>query len=432
MVVKEKAKYKETEIGIIPEDWEVESLGTLARIYRGASPRPIDSPIWFDENSNVGWVRISDVSKSSKYLFATTQKLSEAGIKNSRFIDENNLIMSICATVGRPIITQMKVCIHDGFVVFENSKIDKEYLYYYLMFIEDEWFKYGQIGSQMNLNTTIIQNQQICYPTLSTEQTSVIEALNDIDQLINSLERIIIKKLNIKQGAIKELLSGKKRLPGFAKSNKFKQTEIGIIPEDWDLKQIGDVCQIFGRIGFRGYTVNDIVRSTEGAVTISPSNIQDGKMDFAKCTYISWFKYEESPEIKIFNGDILLVKTGSTFGKTAIVSGLKEKATVNPQIVVLKKITIDNYFLGYLIGFEVVQNQIKTSIVGGAIPTLSQKQVASFLIPLPHTKGEQTAIAQVLSDMDLEINALETKLAKYQKIKQGMMETLLTGRIRLV
>lgn len=213
--------------------------------------------------------------------------------------------------------------------------------------------------------------------------------------------------------------------------NKYKETEIGIIPEDWDLKQIGDVCQIFGRIGFRGYTVNDIVRSTEGAVTISPSNIQDGKMDFAKCTYISWFKYEESPEIKIFNGDILLVKTGSTFGKTAIVSGLKEKATVNPQIVVLKKITIDNYFLGYLIGFEVVQNQIKTSIVGGAIPTLSQKQVASFLIPLPPTKEEQIAISNCLTDIDQLINSLEKLIIKKRSIKQGAMQELLSGKKRL-
>lgn len=208
-------------------------------------------------------------------------------------------------------------------------------------------------------------------------------------------------------------------------NSKFKYTEVGMIPSDWEVKRIGDICQIFGRIGFRGYTVNDIVKSTEGAVTISPSNIQDGKMNFTKCTYISWFKYEESPEIKIFNGDILLVKTGSTFGKTSIVNGLKEKATVNPQIVVLKKVTIDNFFLGYVMGYEVVQNQIKTSIVGGAIPTLSQKQVASFLIPLPPTKAEQTAIATALNDADALIQKLEQLISKKRHLKTGAMQELL-------
>ena len=106
----------------------------------------------------------------------------------------------------------------------------------------------------------------------------------------------------------------------------YKQTEIGVIPNDWEVKNIGDVCQIFGRIGFRGYTVNDIVKKEQGAITISPSNIYGDKINFAKCTYISWFKYHESPEIKIYNGDVLLVKTGSTSGKTALVKNLNEKA----------------------------------------------------------------------------------------------------------
>ena len=98
-----------TEWGDIPEDWEVVALGDLAEIQRGASPRPIDNPIWFNQNSNIGWLRISDVTKSGKYLYETVQNLSEEGIKNSRYVEENNLIMSICATVGRPIINKKKI-----------------------------------------------------------------------------------------------------------------------------------------------------------------------------------------------------------------------------------------------------------------------------------------------------------------------------------
>jgi len=209
------------------------------------------------------------------------------------------------------------------------------------------------------------------------------------------------------------------------RENSFKETEVGFIPNDWLLKKIGEVCQIFGRIGFRGYTVNDIVAEGNGAITISPSNIKDNKMEFNKCTYISWFKYEESPEIKIYNGDVLLVKTGSTFGKTAIVNNLPIKATINPQLVVLKKIKIDNYFLSYMMGFKIVQNQITSAIVGGAIPTLSQQLVSNFQIPLPPTKAEQTAIATALNDADALITQLEKLIAKKRAIKQGAMQELL-------
>src|SRR5262249_26578926 len=97
-------------------EWNVKRLGELAKIQRGASPRPIDSPIWFDESSSVGWVRISDVTSAGMYLRETTQRLSPLGVQNSRPVSRGSLIMSICATVGRPIITDVDVCIHDGFV----------------------------------------------------------------------------------------------------------------------------------------------------------------------------------------------------------------------------------------------------------------------------------------------------------------------------
>lgn len=205
----------------------------------------------------------------------------------------------------------------------------------------------------------------------------------------------------------------------------YKQTEIGVIPNDWEIKKIGDVAELFGRIGFRGYTVNDIVKEGYGAITISPSNMQGEKMNFKKCTYISWFKYEESPEIKIYNGDILLVKTGSTFGKSALVENLNEKATINPQIVVFKKLKINNILFSKIISNPIVQEQINASIVGGAIPTLSQRLVLNFKIPLPPTLQEQNAIANALSDTDTWINSLEQLLNKKRQIKQGAMQELL-------
>lgn len=194
------------------ESWIQDKLGNIANITRGASPRPIDSPVWFDDKSQVGWVRISDVSKSNRYLEFTEQKLSNLGILHSRFVPKNSLIMSICATIGKPIISKIDICIHDGFVVFDNLKIDRTYLFYYLKYIESDWRKNGQTGSQMNLNTDLINNTPISYPKSEDEQTEIANRLDDISQDIEEITIKLEKAQAIKQGMMQKLLTGEIRL----------------------------------------------------------------------------------------------------------------------------------------------------------------------------------------------------------------------------
>jgi type I restriction enzyme S subunit len=202
---------KQSELGEIPEDWEVIALGDIAKIQRGASPRPIDSPVWFDETSPTGWLRISDVTRTSKYLWDTTQNLSPAGITNSRFVANGSLVMSICATVGKPILTKKDLCIHDGFVVFGSSTADLEFLYYVLQKLEPEWAKHGQTGSQMNLNTSLINNSHVALPLIN-EQSAIAKVLSDIDVDLESLTDRLEKVRQIKQGMMQELLTGRTRL----------------------------------------------------------------------------------------------------------------------------------------------------------------------------------------------------------------------------
>lgn len=164
-------------------EWEDKIIGEIANIKRGASPRPITDAKWFDEESKVGWVRISDVSKSKKILVETEQYLSNEGIQKSRFIPKGNIIMSICATIGKPIYTGFDVCIHDGFVVFSELKAWHEYTYYYLEYIEKNWYQYGQPGTQVNLNSDIVSNEIFPFPCLE-EQTKIANFLSAIDQKI--------------------------------------------------------------------------------------------------------------------------------------------------------------------------------------------------------------------------------------------------------
>jgi type I restriction enzyme S subunit len=191
--------------------WETKRLGDIAKIQRGASPRPIDSPVWFDENSPIGWVRISDVTRSGMFLQETTQRLSPLGVAHSRPVPTGSLIMSICATVGRPVITKINVCIHDGFVVFDNLQADQLFLYYVLKWIEPDWSKHGQTGSQMNLNTGLITGTPILLPPLP-EQTAIATVLSDMDLELAALEQRRDKTRALKQGMMQELLTGRTRL----------------------------------------------------------------------------------------------------------------------------------------------------------------------------------------------------------------------------
>ena len=205
--------YKKSAIGVIPEDWEVRELGSLATIQRGASPRPIDSPIWYDSKSSVGWVRISDITNSDgKFLKVTQDYLSKQGISQSRYLSIGSLIMSICATVGIPVITRIESCIHNGFVGFSNLQdIDQEFLYYKFKDLETYFKSQGQTGSQSNLNSDIVRFCVIPLPHI-TEQKAIAQVLSDIDTEITALEKRRAKTQAIKQGMMQELLTGRTRL----------------------------------------------------------------------------------------------------------------------------------------------------------------------------------------------------------------------------
>ncbi|MGL2494117.1 restriction endonuclease subunit S [Helicobacter pylori] len=192
--------------------WQRVRIGDIAEIKRGASPRPIENPKWFCANSNVGWVRISDISKNSRFLYKTAQKLSKKGIEKSRLVKQNSLIMSMCATIGKPIITKIDTCIHDGFVVFENPKIDLNYLYYFLCYIEKEWLESGQQGSQVNLNVDLIKNKEVFYPKDLNEQIAIANVLSGLDNEITSLKNKKRQFENIKKALNHDLMSAKIRV----------------------------------------------------------------------------------------------------------------------------------------------------------------------------------------------------------------------------
>ena len=188
-------------------------------------------------------------------------------------------------------------------------------------------------------------------------------------------------------------------------------------------KKLGEVCEIKGRIGFRGYTRDDQVIKGEGAISLSPGNISDGVLCYDTCTYITWSKYEESPEIMVQDGDIILCKTASV-GKVARVKHLPEKATINPQLVLIKNIVINPQFLYYVLADNPFQSKIKGLAGVGSVPNVSQAKLASISIPVPSIT-EQSHIVSILDTFTASIENLKRQIVKRHKQYEHYRDQLL-------
>lgn len=188
-------------------------------------------------------------------------------------------------------------------------------------------------------------------------------------------------------------------------------------------KKLGEVCEIKGRIGFRGYTREDQVAKGEGAISLSPGNIIDSSINYDSCTYITWEKYEESPEIMVKEGDIILGKTASV-GKVARIKKLPEKATINPQLVLLKNIDANPQYLFYILADNTFQTIIKGLAGVGSVPNVSQAKLADIQIPIPPL-SEQQRIVGILDTFTASIDNLKEQIAQRRKQYEYYRDQLL-------
>ena len=200
-------------IGEIPEHWEVRRIKTLTRVKRGASPRPIDDPRYFNDNGEFAWVRIADVSSNDHYLINTVQKLSKLGSSLSVKILPNELFISIAGTVGKPMISKIKCCIHDGFVYFPDLKMNLEYMYR-IFETGQPYLGLGKHGTQLNLNTETIGNIYIPLPPANIQNEIVCE--------VNNISIKFANAISLKEQEIEKLKEYKATLINSAVTGKIK------------------------------------------------------------------------------------------------------------------------------------------------------------------------------------------------------------------
>lgn len=362
----------------------------------------------------MGGVDLSDIHYVPEDAFAE--------IQNYR-IYSTDLFISVAGTLG--IIGEVPEILN-GANLTENAdrlcniKCDKKFLMYALMAenIQKTITGISTIGAQPKLALTRIKEFEIPIPIDKSEQRAIAETLSDIDNLIKSLVKLIDKKKAIKQGAMQELLTGKRRLPGF--------------DGEWVSINLAHKSILKARIGWQGLTTAEY-RNEGYAYLITGTDFLNGRIDWNGCHYVDKFRFDQDANIQVRNGDVLITKDG-TIGKVALVEGLEKNATLNSGVFVIRPINgaYYNLFVYFVLASEIFADFLAKLSAGSTINHLYQKDFVGFEFFAPSTIEEQKAIAQVLIDIDDEIETLTAKLNKAKLIKQGMMQELLTGRIRLV
>ena len=247
------------------------------------------------------------------------------------------------------------------------------------------------------------------------EQKSIGSFFENLDTLITLHQRKCDKLMEVKKSMLERMFPkdganvAEVRFKGFT--------------EAWEQRKLGEVVRLNGRIGFRGYTEKDIIpKELGGVLAFSPTNIVDNQLTTnCKNTYITRFKYDESPEIKIHNGDILFVKTGSTLGKSALVTGLSEDATLNPQVIVMRVKSGEEKFFSTILTTLVILQQVNKAKIGGAVPTLTETKIKDFDVKVPKEKQEKIKIGYFFECIDTLITLHQRKLEKLKNIKKACL-----------
>lgn len=445
-----ETKFKQTEVGMIPSDWEVLPIkGLCTKVTDGSheSPKEVDNGYYMPsvkDMTDLGFC-FSDCKQISKNDYLKLERNGCRPEKDDVLIAKDGSILKYAFVMDDelPIVILSSIAILRP----NKKKIDSHYFAHY--FKKEDFvnkvlsdYKTGTGVPRIVLNN--FKEIEIAYPKKIEEQQRIANALSDVDTLIANLEKLIAKKKNIKQGAMQQLLTGKKRLPGFGsdkrqkechserstkreveESSGYKMTELGMIPSDWEVKTISQVGKIIG--GGTPSTFNSAYWN--GSVQwFTPAELSKAGKYVSKSERTITKLGVENCSAKILPAGTILLTTRASIGTSAI---LKAPACTNQgfQSLVVNSEN-SNEFLYYLLSTKV--DEMMSLASGSTFLEISPKKLGGIQLQIPSSRAEQAAIANVLSDMDTEIATLETKLAKYRKLKTGMMQQLLTGKIRLV
>ena len=426
-----KPGYKQTEGGVIPKDWDLRRLGDFAELL--SSKRIFESDY---VSSGIPFYRGKEITllienkPLSEEYFISEERYEEIRRKHGS-PTKGDILITAVGTLGNVYLVpdDKRFYFKDGNLIWLRgiNGIDDRYLAIQIRNRKKEIVDNAIGSSQKALTIVRLKDTSIPLPPTKAEQEAIAEALSDADALIESLEQLIAKKRNLKQGTMQELLTGKKRLPGFQVEPGYGQTEVGVIPKDWVLKRLQTLLAQPATYG----VVKAGTFQRRGIPMLRGGDIKDGRINM-ELPLITPEKSAEYQRTVLRNEDVVIALVGYP-GESAVIPEALTGANISRAVGLLRPgSSLNARFLTCYLNSSSGRAEFLKPGAGSAQMVVNLKDLNLLWVSLPPTKAEQTAIAAVLSDMDTEIAALETKLAKAQDIKQGMMQELLTGRIRLI
>lgn len=428
-------KYKASGVdwlGEIPSDWQCMKIKRLTVVKRGASPRPIDDPKYFDENGEFAWVRIADVTASERYLENTTQRLSKIGSSLSVKRYPGDLFLSIAATVGKPIIAKVKCCIHDGFVWFPYLKTNPEFLYY-LFSTGLPYQGLGKMGTQLNLNTDTVGDINLPIPK-DDEINDIVSFLNYKTRQIDSFIANRQKQIELLQEQ-KASIINKAVTKGINLNAKMKDSGIEWIeqiPENWSVWKLKYLTKKISK-GTTPSTEGREILETGGIRFLKAENITPDGISLLPEFFID----EETNQIlkrsQLQRNDILFVIAGATIGKAAIITDEFIPSNTNQAVcfIRLKKNVLPELILNQFQS-SYIKNKMAVESVVAAQPNISMENIGNFQIFLPPIH-EQVLLLKFIKE---EAKSFDTLISKYQKqidlmqeYRTSLISQAVTGKI---
>lgn len=422
-------------IGAIPEGWNVSKVKHETS-FIGSGTTPRSGCLSFYENGTIPWIQSGDLYETSE-VTDTKQKITAEALRSSsalKVYDKDFIAMAMYGSIGNIAISRIAACVNQACCCLRpNSKNNLNYMYYFLKTSTDN-FKSKAMGAVLqNISQEKIKKQDFLVPPLHEQQriADFLDTKCDIlDRTIDAVSRQIEDLEKYKRALItKTVTKGicKKGEPERAMKDSGVEW-IGEVPEEWSVKPFKALA---GMKGSSEYTARDIVDEGEGAILLSPSNINDNKLNLSKRTYISQKKYDKSTT-KIQRGDLLFTKTASV-GKCVIYDS-DEPAMPNPQLVVLKNIKCLPKFLYYSMVSDVMQEPAKMYVYGSVIPTISQLNLGRIKIPVPSPE-EQQQIADYLDEkcknIDNRVQKRKQQLEWLKEYKKSLIFDYVTGKKRV-
>ncbi|MFM2386902.1 MAG: hypothetical protein RL660_1659 [Bacteroidota bacterium] len=317
-----------------------------------------------------------------------------------------------------------------------NDKVTPRFLFHSLssLYFKEQVEIFWSFGTQPNIGMNVIENLRVILPPIQTQHIIAAyldQKIVEIDNLISKKQKLIDCLKEEKTALVyKAVIRG---LNDNAETKFSGDKWLGDVPSHWEIKKIKYVSKVQGRVGFKGYSKQDIVTAREGALTIGAKHIQDNKISLTSPEYISWEKYYESPEIFVEKGQILVVQRGS-LGKVAIVEDDLGEATINPSMVILKSLLINPKYLFYLLSSNYFTTFIQLVNASTAVPMISQEQLENLVIPKPSDEEMVNIVKYIEEKVNIIHNTIfhiEQEIELIKEYRTSLINEVVTGKITL-